>query len=77
MIKKIIQQIVGSQEGPNAPRMVIIDPGEGDLADLPKDPDLRTIGLFSDIQEEKVADIIHAMIYLNETNKIQKDPKKK
>ena len=77
MIKKIIQQIVGSQEGSNAPRMVIIDPGEGDLADLPKDPDLRTIGLFSDIQEEKVADIIHAMIYLNETNKIQKDPKKK
>ena len=77
MIRKIIKQLVGEGEGAGSPRMVIIDPGEGDLGSLPKEPDLRTIGLFSDIQEEKVAEIIHAMIYLHETNKLEKEPEKK
>ena len=33
--------------------------------------------MFCDVHEEKVAEIIHAMLYLNEMNKLQKDPEKK
>ena len=29
--------------------------------------------MFCDIQEEKVAEVIHAMLYLNETNRLQPD----
>ena len=38
----------------------------------PVEPDLRTIGLFSDVAEEKVAELAHAMLYLNELNKLEK-----
>jgi ATP-dependent Clp protease protease subunit len=38
-------------------------------AAAPSEPDLRSIGLFSDVSEEKVAELIHAMLYLNELNK--------
>lgn len=43
------------------------------LGSLPsqKEPDLRTIGLFSDVAEEKVAELAHAMLYLNELNKLE------
>ena len=40
----------------------------------PPEPDLRSIGLFSDVSEEKTAEIIHAMLYLDELNKL--DPEK-
>jgi len=33
------------------------------------EPDLRVIGLFSNIEDEKVADITQALLYLNEKNK--------
>ena len=34
------------------------------------EPDLRSIGLFSDVSEEKTAEIIHAMLYLDELNRL-------
>jgi ATP-dependent Clp protease protease subunit len=50
----------------------------GNLAkSVQKEPELRVVGLFSVIEEEKIAEIIHAMLYMNEINKIQKDEKKK
>lgn len=39
--------------------------------------DLRVIGLFSSVTEEKIAEIITGLIYLNELNKIETDPKKR
>lgn len=36
----------------------------------PPEPDLRSIGLFSDVSEEKTAELIHAMLYLDELNKL-------
>ena len=41
------------------------------------EPDLRTIGMFCDISEEKVAEVIHAMLYLNEMNRIEKNKENK
>ena len=45
------------------------------LADMPpqrKEPDLRSIGLFADVSEERIAELIHALLYLNEVNKVNK-----
>ena len=44
------------------PKMVIM---EGPAPE----PELRVIGLFSDVAEEKVAELVHALLYLNEANK--------
>jgi len=44
------------------------------MEERPPEPDLRSIGLFSDVSEEKTAEIIHAMLYLDELNRLQ--PKK-
>ena len=41
------------------------------------EPDLRVIGLVGDIQEEKLAEIIHAFLYMNEMNKESPDEDKK
>ncbi len=41
------------------------------------EPDLRVVGLFSEIVDEKIAEIIHAMLFMNEMNKAEKDDKKK
>ena len=50
----------------------------GNLANsIQKEPELRVVGLFSVIEEEKIAEIIHAMLYMNEVNKAQKEEKKK
>ena len=46
-------------------------------AGAPKEPDMRTIGLFTDVAEEKVAEIAHAMLYLNELNKLETSEEKK
>jgi ATP-dependent Clp protease protease subunit len=39
------------------------------------EPELRVVGLFSTIEEEKIAEIIHAMLYMNEVNKNEKSKK--
>ena len=39
--------------------------------------DLRVIGLFSDVEQEKTAELAQTLIYLNELNKIEKDKDKK
>ena len=31
-----------------------------------KEPDLRSLGLFADVSEERIAELIHAMLYLKE-----------
>jgi ATP-dependent Clp protease protease subunit len=41
------------------------------------EPDLRVVGLFSEIVDEKIAEIIHAMLFMNEMNKAEKDEKKR
>lgn len=40
----------------------------------PQEPDLRSIGLFSDVDDEKTGDLIHALLYLRETAKLIPDP---
>tara|TARA_Y100000592_G_scaffold15530_1_gene22771 strand:- start:4756 stop:5415 length:660 start_codon:yes stop_codon:yes gene_type:complete len=40
-----------------------------------KEPDLRLMGLFSDVSDEKVAELVHALLYLDELNKVRKENK--
>ena len=72
MIKKILDKITSADD---EQKIVLLDPSS--LGGGPPEPDLRIIGMFCDVHEEKVAEIIHAMLYLNEMNKLQKDPEKK
>ena len=72
MIKKLIEKIKSSDSGEQ--KVLLIDPSA--LGGEPE-PDLRTIGMFCDISEEKVAEVIHAMLYLNEMNRIETDLDKK
>jgi ATP-dependent Clp protease protease subunit len=37
------------------------------------EPELRVIGLFSDVAEEKVAELVHALLYLHESNKAREE----
>jgi len=55
-------------------RVVMITPEE--LMGSPE-PDLRVIGLFSDVAEDKVAELVHALLYLNELNISSKEETKK
>ncbi len=72
---KTIKDLIGSNtpaQAEDTKKIVLIDP-----ADLqgPPEPDMRIVGLFSDVHEEKVAEVIHAMLYLDETNKLSKPEK--
>ncbi len=70
MIKKLLDKIASSVE--DEQQIVLIDPNS---LNAPKpEPDMRIIGMFCDVAEDKVAEIIHAMLYLNEVNKLEKDP---
>ena len=42
-------------------------------ASFPKEPELRIIGLFTEVIDEKIAEIAHAMLYLDELNRIKKE----
>jgi ATP-dependent Clp protease protease subunit len=65
MIKEIIKNIISELFTKKERRQ-----------DPQKDPDLRSIGIFSDIQEEGLAELAHALMYLNETNKNKKQQNK-
>ena len=66
MIRKFLEKLA-SDEGD---KIVLLDPSA--LGSAKPEPDLRIIGMFCDVHEEKVAEIIHAMLYLNEMNKLEK-----
>jgi len=72
-IKQKLRTILeGVEETIEEKKVVLVDPTRQNGEEL----NLRTIGLFSDIQEEPIAEIVHALMYLNETNKNKKEEKK-
>ena len=66
MIKKLLDKLTTDDDK----QIVLLDPSA--LGGGKQEPDLRIIGMFCDVHEEKVAEIIHAMLYLNEMNKLEK-----
>jgi ATP-dependent Clp protease protease subunit len=66
MIKKLLDKLKTSAD--DQQKIVLIDPST--LVGAKPEPDLRIIGMFCDVHEEKVAEVIHAMLYLNEANRL-------
>ena len=77
MIKKIKDLIGSDTQAASAEpqkKIVLIDPSD---LQGPPEPDMRIVGLFSDVHEEKIAEVIHSMLYLDETNKLSKPERQK
>jgi ATP-dependent Clp protease protease subunit len=75
MIKKIVGKIVekflptgdqgvSSQEEPKVINLA-------DMLGGSVEPELRVIGLYSAVEDEKIAELTQALLYLNETNKMR------
>ena len=75
--KKLSELIQEDENSKKDKKIVIIDTDSLGAVEPPKEPDLRTIGLFGDVQEEKVAELIQGLLYLNEINILETDQEKK
>tara|TARA_R110000824_G_scaffold275336_1_gene464035 strand:+ start:8045 stop:8686 length:642 start_codon:yes stop_codon:yes gene_type:complete len=77
MIKKIREKvttfITHLEEEKEKPQVVLIDPAA--LGALPE-PDMRVMGLFTDVAEDKVAELVQGLIYMDELNKLEEEPSK-
>ena len=49
----------------------------GALGEGAGEPDLRVIGLYSSVEDEKIAELTQALLYLNETNRLLPEGKEK
>ena len=56
-----------TEEKSQEKKIILVDPSK--LQGGEPEINLRTIGLFSDILEEPIAELVHALMYMNETNK--------
>ena len=93
MMRKIIGKIIdivlppkekvqASEEAPTAPvkevKAVSLEQILGGaLGETAVEPDLRVIGLYSSVEDEKVAELTQALLYLNEMNRILPEGKEK
>jgi len=62
MIKKIKQMISPEEEK----KIIIIDSAAAGAS--PAEPDMRIVGLFADVNEEKIAEVIHNVLFFNAIN---------
>jgi len=76
MIRRIIKKLLSHDEAvnkePTENKIVVMSGGTP-----PPEPDLRVVGLFSEVVDEKITEIIHGLLYMNEMNKLEEDPKNK
>lgn len=69
MISKILEKIgIGGKV--NEAEKKLLEKELEKILSGPAQPDLRVIGLFSDVSDDKIAELIHALIYLDEINRI-------
>jgi ATP-dependent Clp protease protease subunit len=79
-IKKLVDVLSTNETNKEAQPALSVEEQEQILQDLlggasPKEPDLRLIGLFTEVMDEKVAELVHALLYLDEVNKVRKEDK--
>jgi len=73
MIRELIKRLlIGSHPEQQQESKIVLMNG-----DAPQEPDLRVVGLFSEVVDEKITEIIHGLLYMNEMNKLEEDPKNK
>ena len=73
MIRKFIKRLLFGQRQPEQQENKIVLMN----TEAPAEPDLRVVGLFSEVVDEKITEIIHGLLYMNEMNKLEQDPKNK
>jgi len=67
-IREIVGSILEEEKPAGAEKIVVLDPAALGMPSGPQPPELRTVGLFCEVIDEKVAEVAHAMLYLNQTN---------
>ena len=72
--EKLRNFLEATEEKPEEKKIVLVDPSK--LQGAEPEINLRTIGLFSDILEEPIAELVHALLYMNETNKDKEEEDK-
>ena len=87
MIKKIKEMITPNvtadqqeEAADKEQRIIMVDPSTLGIdmdGEPPAEPDLRILGLFADVHEEKIAELIHGLLVLDEINKLSKEDKQK
>ena len=73
-IREIVSSILEEEKANN--KIVLLDPASLGGAP-PPEPDMHLLGLFCDVVEEKVAELVHALLYLNELNRVTPEDKRK
>jgi len=53
------------------PELLILDPAMLGAVEEKPEPDLRVMGLFSEVEQEKIAELVHGLLYMNELNKLE------
>ena len=74
-IKDILNEVTSTDKGDKNIKTLKMDEETLEevmalLAAQQTEPDMRTIGLFTDVAEEKIAELAHAMLYLQELNRL-------
>jgi len=73
MIDRIKEKVNKMLEGDDEKKILIIEHPTA----TENEPDLRVVGLFADVVEEKVAEVVLALLYMNEQNKLISDEEQK
>ena len=73
MIDRIKEKVNKLIEGDDGKKILLVQGG----ADQNAEPELRLVGLFADVVEEKVAEVILSLLYMNEQNKLIEDQTKR
>ena len=70
-VKQLLNELLEEIEkgASEQPELVPVDLDELVAAASGASPELKVVGLFSDVNEENVAELVHGILYLNEANK--------
>lgn len=64
-IREIVKTILTEEKESLQDNVVILNAGD---VPMQAEPELRVMGLFCDVVDEKVAELVHALLFLNQTN---------
>ena len=68
--------VTNEEETPAEPRLVIVDPAALQAFTTEEEPRSHLLGLFAEVAEEKIAELIHALLVVAENEHDKEDEKK-
>ncbi len=77
-IRELVNTFVTDEEQEQASngdkRVILIDPRA--MEEEEPEPEFKMLGLFAEVVEEKIAELAHALVYINEVNLLKKEQPK-